>query len=81
MFKGEGCNACKNTGYKGRIGIFELLVINEDMRKLIVTRASSDTIKARAAQAGMKTLRDDGLSKALKGITSADEVIKATQEE
>ncbi len=81
LFKGKGCNACKDTGYKGRIGIFELLVVNEEIKKMIVDKASSSAIKKKIIEMGMKTLRDDGMDKALKGITTADEVIKATQEE
>lgn len=81
LFKGKGCNACKSTGYKGRIGIFELLIVNEDIKKMIVDNASSDSIKKKAIDMGMRTLRDDGLAKVLEGITTADEVIKATQEE
>jgi len=81
LFKGKGCNACKNTGYKGRIGIFELLVMDENIKKLIVAKASSDVIKKKTIETGMKTLRSDGLDKATRGITTADEVIKATQEE
>lgn len=81
LFKGKGCKMCKNTGYRGRIGIFELLMINEDIKKLIVNKSSSDVIKKKAVEMGMNTLRNDGLDKVLKGITTADEVIKATQEE
>lgn len=81
LFRGKGCNVCKDTGYRERIGIFELLVVNEDIRKLIVDKASSDVIKKKAIDKGMKTLRDDGLDKVLRGITSVDEVIKVTQEE
>ncbi len=81
LFKGKGCKHCKDTGYRGRIGIFELLTINEEIKKLIVSKASSDEIKKRVVESGMNTLRDDGLDKAVRGITTADEVIKATQEE
>ncbi len=81
IFKGKGCDVCKNTGYKGRIGIFEFLIVNDKIRKLIVDKASSDIIKKTAIEIGMKTLRDDGLDKVLKGITTPEEVIKATQEE
>ncbi|PIP68663.1 MAG: type II secretion system protein GspE [Candidatus Omnitrophica bacterium CG_4_9_14_0_2_um_filter_42_8] len=81
FFKGKGCSVCKNTGYSGRIGIFELLIVNDKIRKLIVDKASSDVIKKTAIETGMKTLRDDGLDKVLKGITTPEEVIKATQEE
>ncbi|MDO8603303.1 MAG: type II secretion system ATPase GspE [Candidatus Omnitrophota bacterium] len=81
FFKGKGCSVCKNTGYSGRIGIFELLIVNDKIRKLIVDKASSDVIKKTAVDIGMKTLREDGLDKVLKGITTSEEVIKATQEE
>ncbi|MDP2921876.1 MAG: type II secretion system ATPase GspE [Candidatus Omnitrophota bacterium] len=81
FYRGKGCQTCKNTGYKERIGIFELLVVNDQIRKLIVDKASSDVIKKKAIELGMKTLRDDGLNKILKGITTPEEVIKATQEE
>ncbi|MCX5693456.1 MAG: type II secretion system ATPase GspE [Candidatus Omnitrophica bacterium] len=81
FFKGKGCSACKNTGYRERIGIFELLIVNERIKKLIVDKASSDIIKKIAIETGMKTLRDDGLDKVLKGITTPEEVLKATQEE
>jgi type IV pilus assembly protein PilB len=81
FFKGKGCSACKNTGYRERIGIFELLIVNDQIRKLIVDKASSGIIKKKAVETGMKTLRDDGMDKVLKGITTPEEVIKATQEE
>ena len=81
FFKGKGCSACKNTGYKERIGIFELLIVNDQIRKLIADKASSEVIKKTAVETGMKTLRDDGLDKVLRGITTPEEVIKATQEE
>ncbi len=81
FFRGKGCAACKNTGYRERIGIFELLVMNEQIRKLVSEKASSAAIKKILIETGMKTLRDDGLDKVLKGITTPEEVIKATQEE
>ncbi len=81
FFKGKGCGACKNTGYRERIGIFELLIVNDQIRGLIVDKASSGIIKKKAVETGMKTLRDDGLDKVLKGVTTPEEVIKATQEE
>lgn len=79
VFRGKGCNACKNLGYKGRIGIFELLVIDDSIKNLIINKVSSDEIKKKAVEKGMKTLRDDGLDKVLKGITTIEEVNKATQ--
>jgi len=80
LFRGKGCNNCKDTGYKGRVGIFELLIINEEIRKMIIARASNDVIKKKAVEMGMKTLSDDGLEKVSKGITTIDEIIKITKE-
>jgi type IV pilus assembly protein PilB len=80
FFKGRGCRACNNTGYKGRIGIFELLIVHDEMRKLIISKSSSAEIKNKATEAAMKTLKQDGIEKALKGITTLEEVLKETQE-
>lgn len=78
FYKGDGCNNCKNTGYKGRVGIYEVMTINEDIRALCLKQASSDALKKAALKSGMRTLRQDGFLKALKGITSIEEVIRAT---
>ena len=80
FYRGEGCPACKNSGYKGRIGIYELLEMNDDIRGLIVAKATSSAIKASAAQKGSKTLRQEGLIRAASGITSVEEVLRVTQE-
>lgn len=76
LFRGHGCKECVYTGYKGRVGIFELLIVNDEIRELIVKKASSNIIREAARKAGMKSLRDDGLLKALGGITSIPEVIR-----
>lgn len=81
LYRGKGCNACKMTGYKGRIGIFELLAVNEEIRKMIVDRASNEDIKKKAIEMQMKTLKEDGIDKVLRGVTTVDEIIKATREE
>ncbi|MFC1621693.1 GspE/PulE family protein [Candidatus Omnitrophota bacterium] len=81
LYRGKGCNVCKKTGYKGRIGIFEFLVIDGQIKKLITEKASSDIIKKNAADLGMKSLKDDGIIKVIKGMTTVEEVIKATKEE
>ena len=80
FYRGEGCPACKNTGYLGRIGLFELMEMNETIRSLIVAKASSSEIKDAAVQSGFKTLRQEGLQKAIAGITSVEEVLRVTQE-
>jgi type II secretory ATPase GspE/PulE/Tfp pilus assembly ATPase PilB-like protein len=80
FYRGEGCPACKNSGYQGRIGIYELMEMNDDIRRLIVAKASSSAINASAAQKGSKTLRQEGLTRAASGITSVEEVLRVTQE-
>src|SRR5437899_2913962 len=78
--KGQGCQRCDYTGYESRIGIFELLDIDDAMRRLIVTTADSTVLKAEAVRSGMRTLKEDGWNKVLAGITRPDEVLRVTQE-
>ncbi len=73
-----GCDQCRQTGYKGRIGIFEIFVIDDDVRHLINKRAPTLQLRQRARELGMRTLREDGVRKVLVGLTSADEVISIT---
>ncbi|OGX37647.1 MAG: type II secretion system protein GspE [Omnitrophica WOR_2 bacterium RIFCSPHIGHO2_02_FULL_50_17] len=79
--EGKGCKACLNTGYKGRMGIYELMILNEDIRQLITQKSSSEEIRKAAIKAGMKTLREDGLEKVTQKLTSQEEVLRVTQEE
>ncbi len=72
---------CFHTGYKGRTGIFEMLVIDDDIRNLITRGVDSSSIKKRATEKGMLTLRDDGARKVQDGITTVEEVMRVTQEE
>ncbi len=74
--RGRGCEQCRNTGYYGRVGIFELMMVNNDLRELIVSRANSAELRQMALKTGMKSLRYDGLSKINAGVTSASEVCK-----
>src|SRR6185295_17203429 len=76
--KGKGCNDCNKTGYRGRFGIFEIFIIDDEARKLIYEKVSATTLRARAREMGMRTLREDGARKVLAGMTSAEEVIRAT---
>lgn len=78
FYKGKGCKVCKNTGYKGRIGIYELLVMNESIRELVLAKGSSDAIRKVAQKAGMKTLMEDGIRKAIDGTTTLEEVIRVS---
>jgi len=77
-YRGKGCAQCKETGFVGRTGIFELLVINEELRKLVDAKCSSDEIRKKAIQIGMKTLREDGLVKVNQGLTTPEEVSRVT---
>ena len=81
LYEGKGCEQCKFTGYKGRTGIYEILKVNEDIRQMIIARRSSQEIKHKAMQQGMKTLLQDGWNKALKGLTTLSEVVRVTQKE
>jgi type II secretory ATPase GspE/PulE/Tfp pilus assembly ATPase PilB-like protein len=76
FYHGTGCNLCANTGYRGRTGIFEFLVMSENIRKLLRDRASASEIKAQAIAEGMITMKQDGMKKAREGITSISEVIR-----
>ena len=75
---GKGCANCNNTGFRGRFGIFEIFVIDDEARKLIYEKVSSSVLRARAREMGMRTLREDGIRKVLAGLTTPDEVIRAT---
>lgn len=79
FFHGRGCKVCAGSGYKGRMGIFELLVPDDHIRSLILARESSDVIKNYAKSKGLITLRRDGLEKALQGLTTIEQVIAASQ--
>jgi type IV pilus assembly protein PilB len=78
VHKPGGCDRCNNTGYRGRLGIFEILKLDEDIRSLILRRASADEIAAVAVGKGMKRLREDGLDKIRLGQTSPEEVLRVT---
>jgi general secretion pathway protein E len=81
LYRGKGCEKCIGKGYLGRTGIFELLVIDNEIRSMISEKTDSQTIKNHAVSKGMKTLRTDGLEKALKGITTVEEVLRVTQKD
>ncbi len=81
FWKGAGCEECRQFGYQGRMGIYELLFMDEEIRSLILTRASSSAIAAKAMENGMKTLRHDGWKKVRAAKTTIEEVIRVTQTE
>ena len=81
FYEGKGCEFCKFTGYKGRSGIYEFLVINDQIREMVLQRTSSNLVKKKATTLGMRTLRQDGWDKVKKGLTTISEVIRVTQQE
>ncbi len=81
VYEGTGCEDCAQTGYRGRSGIFELLLMNDVIRPLILKRSSADMIKDAGVQQGMRTLREDGWQKVRTGVTTVAEVVRVTQEE
>jgi type II secretion system protein E len=80
VWEADGCDRCTKTGYRGRLGIFELLQVNDAVESLIINRRSASEIRQAAVSAGMRTLRDDGWEKIFKGVTTVEEVIRATEE-
>jgi type IV pilus assembly protein PilB len=76
--KGKGCSLCNNTGYRGRVGLFEMMEVNQDIRDMILKRCQSHEIKRKAAAQGFLTLRKSGLAKIKAGLTSIDEVVRET---
>ena len=81
FYRGRGCEDCRFTGFKGRSAIYEILVMSDVLRPLIIERASSVAIKQLACKHGMRTLRDDGWEKVKQGITTVEEVARVTQED
>ncbi|MGI9473135.1 MAG: GspE/PulE family protein [Rubripirellula sp.] len=78
FFKGSGCDACNNTGYKGRIALFELMLLNDTIREMVLSNASTDELREEARKNGMVPLREFGVAVAIDGITTLDEVIRET---
>ena len=76
LYRGSGCNECRNSGYRGRIAIVEVLPMSSELRSLILNKATTDEIKHQGQLAGMVTLRMDGIQKALKGLTTIEEVMR-----
>lgn len=77
-YKGKGCNTCSDTGYKGRLALYEVMPVGDEMRELILQGASADEIKKRSVALGMKTLRMSGLAKIANGLTTVEEVVDST---
>jgi type IV pilus assembly protein PilB len=79
LYRAVGCAACSNTGYRGRLGLYEVMPMSEEIERLTVERSSADAVRAVAVQQGMMTLRDDGLEKARLGMTSVEEVARVVK--
>ena len=78
FYYGRGCNRCNGTGYKGRVGIFEIMTFTDEIRDLVMNRASTNVLRTAALKAGMKQLRENGLAALYEGVTSIDEIAKET---
>ncbi|MBN2131941.1 MAG: type II secretion system ATPase GspE [Sedimentisphaerales bacterium] len=78
FYYGKGCNRCNGTGYRGRVGIFEIMIFDDEIRDLIMNRASTNVLRVAAQKKGMRSLRDNGLAVIYDGITTIDEVVKET---
>jgi type IV pilus assembly protein PilB len=81
IYKGKGCDVCHNTGYSGRLGVFEVLEVSPEIKKLIVSQNDSNLILQKAIEEGMNTMLDDGLIKVIKGMTTVEEVLRVTKVE
>ena len=78
LFKGRGCERCNNTGYKGRVGLYEVMEVEDEMREMVLSGASSFELRQKAIQTGMLTLRMSGLQKVRDGMTTVEEVVRET---
>jgi type IV pilus assembly protein PilB len=78
FFRGAGCEVCNNTGYKGRVGLFELMLMTNDLRDKIMANAQSDELRSLAMKQGMVSLRQAGIKCCFEGITTPDEVVRET---
>ena len=81
LYRGKGCHSCLNMGYRGRIGIFEILKMNEPIKKLVLEKYDSSTIKRQAMENGMMILKEDGARKVIEGLTTIEEVLRVAHEE
>ncbi|MEW6042424.1 MAG: ATPase, T2SS/T4P/T4SS family, partial [Elusimicrobiota bacterium] len=78
--KGKGCNSCKGTGYSGRTGIYEVLLIDDEIRRSIIDKQPENLIREKALSGGLKTLKDDGFKKVLEGVTAIEEIFRVIGE-
>ena len=76
--RGKGCEKCNNTGYKGRVGLYEVMEVTEELRELILVGASALELRRKAVEEGMITLRGSGLRKVKEGVTTIEEIVRET---
>ena len=81
VYKGKGCVNCVNTGFKGRTGIYEIMIIDDEIRSMITKGVDSSMIKHAAINKGMTTLKEDGIKKIVGGVTTIKEILRVTQDE
>jgi type II secretory ATPase GspE/PulE/Tfp pilus assembly ATPase PilB-like protein len=79
VYRGKGCDTCRQTGYRGRAAIFEVCIVTEGLRRMIIRKETGSALKARAIQDGMESLRTDGWRRVLKGQTTVEEIVRVTQ--
>ena len=79
LYQGAGCDRCRHTGYRGRVGIYELLEIDEDMRNLIAANPSLGDLRRYTQERGTRTLLEDGLLRVAKGVTTVEEIMRVTE--
>ncbi|PIW68231.1 MAG: type II secretion system protein E, partial [Candidatus Omnitrophica bacterium CG12_big_fil_rev_8_21_14_0_65_42_8] len=80
FYKGKGCSTCNNTGFKGRMGIYELLIMTDSIRELVIENTSSAVLCKKARELGMRTLKEDGMEKVKRGYTTIEEILRVTQD-
>ena len=81
FYEAVGCPACAQTGYSGRMGIYEILEVTDEVRRLILAKTDAQTIRQMAIQQGMRTLREDGALKVMMGMTTIEEILRVTQQD
>jgi general secretion pathway protein E len=81
LWRGAGCSNCQGSGYRGRTGIYELMLVDDEIRKMVISNVDSATLKHKAHDKGMRTLMEDGLDKIVAGVTTAEEISRVTQED
>ena len=80
IYRGEGCNVCGFSGYRGQVGIFEILYVSDAIRELIIAKAPTNIIKKKAQEEGMKIMFEDGLAKIETGVTTLEEILRVAAE-